>query len=689
MATDYTKSFETHGFDLIGESGDNVYGECPFCENPKFYLNREKGLWDCKHGNCMRKGNLFSFIVQLHEYWLEQTTLADYRRLSKDRQLRVSTLKRYGLAWNGRTGQWMLPIYNEQNAMVQLRHFYLGKPLYNTPGMKSALFGAQEFSKRTSAKRGVWICEGEWDAMALSQTLKRVSVRDIIVAVPGANIWKPQWTPLMANRAVIIAYDADRAGVTGAERVTSELQQSRVQVSMVEWPEEVPSGFDIRDFMSLGGRYVDLMELVRLQPYTRPGSLVDPLAKQGDHFTPENSSSAFLERTGMIGETVTWAETLRGYQKWLHMSADNEKALRIIFAITLSNRIQGDPIWLFLVAPPGGCKTELLLSLHKIDETIIKSTLTAHSLVSGYRMPNDLDPSLIPQLHGRVFILKDFTEVLQMPRSDRDEVYSILRGAYDGTVEKTFGNGITRQYECHFSMIAGVTHHIQADRTASLGERFLLFKMEGDAPETAIYAAMKNSGHENTMREELAEIALKFISHEIPIDNLPEVPDPMLEQLVNLAQFVAHLRGEVSKGYRENILYRPHPEIGTRLAKQLKKLAVCLQLLDGGKEVSKDNYELVERVALDTCRGFELDIFKAVGRSGNKGAVLTEISDKTGIPRTTVREKLEDLVLMGIFWKKKTRQKGPGRPESRYILSSSADFLWRNIKAVRDDERNR
>lgn len=649
--------FIVHGFAPEGETGDQVYGVCPFCGKSKFYIQVSTGQWDCKAGACGRKGNTYSFLTQVWEVARTQTKLAHYKALAKDRGLSVETLRdRAQLAFDGE--RWLLPIYNDKGALVQVRHFTLGQPLFNTKGLSTALFGAQWLAEDAEAE--VWICEGEWDALAMAEMLEAAGEEAVAVAAPGASVWKNEWTALLAERHCHICYDHDKAGGSGQDKLEVALRKVAEDVEAIHWPEDVPEGYDVRDYHNAGGTLEGLREyFLAAQP------LEPPVKKK-------------------VRRHLTLEDTLDRYSEWLCLSPEIEAAIRLAFAVAVSNRVQGDPVWLFLVAPPGGCKTEVLMSLHACPECIVKSTLTPHSLVSGFRTPDGADPSLIPQLNGKVFVLKDFTEVQEMNRVARDEVYSVLRGAYDGLVEKNFGNGIVRQYTVHFSMLAGATHHIQADRHTALGERFLMYRMK-DATRSAtiIRAAMSNVGDEGNMRGKLQEVAAAFLGQDMPVD--ADLDENGLEQIVALAQLSALLRGEVAKDMRrELILYRPQAEVGTRLAKQLKKLAISLQAIaGGGKIVTPDCLKLVRRVALDTASDFDMEITMAVGRAGAQGLTLHQLSEKLRIPKTTLKEKLEDMELLDILrHEKEPNQAGRGAPTFRFLLSKQVQPLWETVEAI-------
>lgn len=98
-------------------------------------------------------------------------------------------------------------------------------------------------------KRGVIVCEGESDAMAMSQALdvyRAAYQQDVdpetglpyedetgsmegsipaVVAVPGAKNFPDGWKGLMSGKVVIICMDADEAGQEGSRRLISLLEE--------------------------------------------------------------------------------------------------------------------------------------------------------------------------------------------------------------------------------------------------------------------------------------------------------------------------------------------------------------------------------------------------------------------------------------------------------------------------------
>jgi len=650
-------TFEAHGFveeEEVGE--DNVRGVCPFCGKSKFYVNQATGQWDCKSGSCGRTGNLLTFLAQVVEFYSDFAEETDWQQLEQNRGLSLAVLQGSGIVWNGT--EWLLPVRTVRGTVQDLRRFRFGDgqpKLLSTKGCNVGLFGAEGLSAEVGM---VYVCEGEWDCLAMREMIAKESNEKTpcaCVGVPGAGTWKDEWSELLRGKRVFLAYDHDKAGHEGMRKVARKLAGVARSVKGIEWPETTPKGFDLRDAYRMETTAQELLELF-----------------QHDHegVGPAVTQEATTCRCG------SFVDLLAYFHKWLAMSEDLEWGLRIICSTVLSVQIPGDPLWVYIVAPPGGTKTELLVTVSQHPQCVIRSTVTAHSLVSGWQIQGGKDPSLLPLLDGKTFILKDFTEIWALPKVARDEIYAIFRGAYDGMVEKTFGNGVHRKYNVHFSMLAGATQQLHADRQASLGERFLKFRMasDGDQADHAVRMALSNVSSENVMRAELAAACASFLNHASARMNSgecesEELPDWFTERLVSLAQLLALLRGEVERDMRsDRLLYMPQHEIGTRVAKQLKKLALALSLLEAGEVDWQLAWKIVRRVALDSCIGFSRTLCGCLQRAG-KGMNAADLAVSTGIPLTTVRAHLEDMELLGALRRQQVVSTTVGRPMFLWELS--------------------
>ena len=351
----------------------------------------------------------------------------------------------------------------------------------------------------------------------------------------------------------------------------------------------------------------------------------------------------------------TFEPVLEIFKKWLIL--DDPEIIKIICATMLANRLQGDPLWLFIIAPPGGSKTEILRSLTG-NFAIAVSTLSEHSLISGLRQgKNAPDPSLIPKLDGKVLIIKDFTSILSMRRESREEILSTLRDAYDGECSKAFGSNVgTVHYKSKFGLIAGVTPII--DRYYSieqqLGERFLKVRLRSYNPDKVVRKSLSNIGQEETMRQELSSAIQSLLLKTLVMQSSIEYEDEIQEQLIALASILALFRSGVSRNpFNNTIDFVPEAEIGTRLVKQLSKIAIGMSILDKHTKVNQDDYQVAKRIALDTLPSKKKAIIDALImlkiKNGNHYFSTQEIGEHSSFPTDSCKRILEDLRILDII----------------------------------------
>jgi len=614
--------FVFHGV-IFHKIGEQSVGNCIWCgKEDHFYVEQQRQLWNCKR--CGRSGNLYGFLRQIHEQWFECTTSDDYERLSRLRRGAAEAwqYEEAGLAWDQDRALWLMPINGFENLRIWREK---GGPLISTKGIPSQMWGLKDIA----ASGPIWVVEGEWDAIAL----KVLNPGGSVVAVPGASVFKKEWMEALSGREVIMAYDADSAGDEGMCEKGDKLRSYTSKVRYIRWPMEVNKGYDISDLIVDCGKeraLEKLLEMVSDSPRTRISARVKMAVDK--------------DVTG-----VTFDDIVDQYSGWLDVSPDLEMALKVVLATILSTQISGDPVWIYIVAPPGGGKTAILYPFRSVSEyCVFRSNLTSRCLVSGWQ--SKTDPSLIPQLDGKTLILKDMTELLSAHPGTQEEVFGTLRGIYDGSLERSYGNQVYRKYESHFSMVAGVTVSIHGHHHASMGERMLKFQLSRTLgeKETIIKRAIDNVGMEENLEEKLAQSISSFLRRKVNIGDLNDKIPPdhwMKGRIVAISQLIAHIRTEVERdGRGDQVMYRPEHEIGTRLAKQLWKLGLCLTEVE--PDINKV-WATVERVAFDTAIGWNLDIIQAMMNHGNGQMSRGELVKASNLPRSNVNRRLEDMLLTG------------------------------------------
>jgi len=517
-----------------------------------------------------------------------------------------------------------------------------------------------------------------------------------VLAVPGAGTFKTKWAQLLAKRRVWVLYDNDEAGDRGALRVYKSLHSMAKELKFVHWPQSRPEGWDVRDHC----RAAFDESNSRKAWNTLTGLL---------HDEPRNLpvSTQVVSATGMLEvpdftvlppkDRPSFSRVVATFRKYLQWDPEMHNGLILTLAVCVSQQLPGPPTWLWLGGAAASGKTALLTSTQKSDRVVFRSTLHPKSLVSGFNSGGS-DPSLLAEMNGRTLVLKDATEILAQHDLAVQETMAVLRGAFDGHVSRNYGNAVHREYVgLRFTILAGVTHALDAYSTASLGERFLRYRIKVPPKVIAdrIRAAIRLTSHENEMEQDTQDVVQRFLAFNV--GELPRMPTWVEDRIVPLSQLVGILRATVQRNRgTDEITYKPEPEHGTRVAKQLAKLAYSIAIVKGEEVVSTETYQLLERVALDTANPFHVDIVRAAYAMEGE-ATSRELEAETGIPLSTLRRRIDDLSVLKVLKiksltidealhyysrvKRDPRGRGPATlakitpPLSRLIQESK---LWRN-----------
>jgi hypothetical protein len=669
---DKTKVFPSHGIEFISMSGDDQRADCPFCGKHAALHVSPDSRWICSSDPivCGRRGNWITFLEAWHEHCFEMTSKDHYRELEVQRGLPQKVLRRAGCAWNPLIARWIVPVRNHHGSIVDLQRWCRDRKPVGTSACESGLWG-MEALVNAPPEFVVDICEGFWDAMAMDYMNRSLHRKSIAVALPGAHVFKKEWLPHFQRRKVFWWFDHD---VTGREWSWKHGQKFPNQSRYCVWPEEFPEKYDVRDFLTTTLREGRSMRQAwnTLQKFLRKVHPVEAARKR-------SQKEARQERRARRTRTLQFREVLQVYRSTYRMTGDMEQALRVLCATVLSNQIPGDPFWLYLVGPPGCGKTLLLNSFHQVEGVIVQNRIHAASLVSGWQ-GSGKDPSLLPRFIGNCVFFPDWTEMLQQPDWKKKDAYGVLRGAFDGFTFRHFGNDLERIYVGTFTLVASVTDAIHSVQDAILGERMMKFQMRSLPRRSMedLLRAVALSAHQGSERTEGAQKVLaEFLDQDIGEVNPREVfPDWALRKLIALAQLIAQLRYNVEwqeRGYERLLGYAPRAEIGTRIIRQLSKLAMGLALVRGRKQITFEDYRILERIAFDTSIQFHADVVAHLAEK-QKGCGEEEICNELRIPRTTLRRRMTDLEVLGVLSTSKRTVRG--KPTVIRKLSNKLRRLW-------------
>jgi hypothetical protein len=338
-------------------------------------------------------------------------------------------------------------------------------------------------------------------------------------------------------------------------------------------------------------------------------------------------------------------ETIKAvYKKHLNFSEDDLAAVEVVFVSLISLSIKGfvDPLWFYIVGPPGGAKTEIVSPLRYLtDQCLLLSGMTENSFMSGYSDDEGEDPSLIKKLDGKLLVIKDLTALISENPITVKKVWGQLRDAYDGFCSKASGKEGLRTYASTFAVIACVTNQIDDynEQNQQLGERFLTIRMHRhtallDARLSYLAHIRKSIPTKSIWRNEItaAVIAGYNAVRERMTKNpkgLPVVTEEVGAIIDCIADCIGLLRTSTIRGSATT------PEIPSRLVTQFTMAASIHAISDERDYITESDLSFIRRIALDTLSEIRRRIVQFLYTSyitskGRAGMTIAQL--KQGLP---------------------------------------------------------
>lgn len=688
MSKDKLELYAFFGLTVREELTTQYKCDCPFCgKENHFFVNRENGLWDCKAGHCGLEGNHITFLQELYNVAEKQTKESSLRLLAKNKTIPYATLKRYGVVKWGDI--YLIPIYGSTGNICNFRYYRIGQKVKGPPILGTFPLNLY---KTKGNKKQIIICGGEWDTMSLDFLLRQNNDDAIPVGLPGEKVFKKEWIQYFHNRDVIIALDHDYTGNgikgvngKGKEKLIINLSPFVNSLHYVNWPDTLKEGYDLKDHITEGILDVPKQDL---------GTFLQKRYELLNEYTEEiNTKTTIKPSTAVVvrdrnNPFPKFERVIDEYSKYLKINDNTVNAIKIALAVGLSTQIPGpDPAWVYLEGPPGCGKSTIIESMKDATSCLFQSTLRKTALISGWNNDPENDPSIIPQLNGRCLALKDMTELLKKHPIERDEVFAVLRGAFDGYCEIIYATGLKRYYESSFAIIAGVTKEIRAYSTASMGERFLRFSMNhgetnakelNDIASSAMDAAL--FGGENRLA--VRSIVKQVLDYDLALsaENLREILgndwDSWKQKIIALANIIASLRTVVSRHEKGRLQYEPiyqqETESPARVSVQLQRIFLCLAILNG-KIISEADYALLQNITRDSVDLFTYKIVETLYNL-NKPITYQELAKHTKLSATQITAYCDDLCCLNLLQKK---QKASGESKLiQYELSPTLKSNW-------------
>lgn len=394
--------------------------------------------------------------------------------------------------------------------------------------------------------------------------------------------------------------------------------------------------------------------------------------------SPPDTSGTPSEPT--VPETSrTLSEVEDIFRGWLHLP--DLRPVRTLFGTIAANRLEGDPVWLLLIGPPGSGKTELLQAATTLDSVHPTATLTEAALLSGTSQrerAKEAKGGLLREIGDRgTIVCKDFGSVLSMHRDARAQVLAALREVYDGSWTRSVGTdgGQSLHWEGKVGLLGGATQSIDRHHSvmASMGERFTLSRMPRVDAEKQAGKALDHASRGKAMRRELSAAVRSLFASELPVPRA--LSEAERGHLIALAILAVHSRSAVERdGYKREVELVPDAEAPARLVVVLDRLLAGLDVIGVERAAA---WKVVRETALDSIPSLRRRVLVHLSAISEPTGT-TEIAETLDYPTQTARRALEDLALHGITQR---LSQGKGKADL-WRLSDRATALYAKALGV-------
>ena len=319
-------------------------------------------------------------------------------------------------------------------------------------------------------------------------------------------------------------------------------------------------------------------------------------------------------------------------------------------AAAATRKLKGEPCWVLNVAPPSSGKTEGVRLLDDIADARLDE-VTAAGLLSWTKGKQPRRTGILTRIPDEALVtFGDLSSLLATSdRGGRDQVFGLLRKAYDGHVVRDIAPPTPDgrlEWTGRLTVIACVTGIIDryAAHADQLGPRWLQVRIPERSTESKRKAAKQARRKELDEHRQRARENVANLLNALP-DKLPDLPDTTWDDIEDAALVAAWGRGAVPRnGYgKREIEGVPVVEEPMRLVQQLGALARGVSALGLPDEAVS---AIIRRVALDSmpeARHAVLQVL-ATGELLSTSACARQAK----LHRHVARMALEDLAAIGV-----------------------------------------
>lgn len=371
---------------------------------------------------------------------------------------------------------------------------------------------------------------------------------------------------------------------------------------------------------------------------------------------------------------MSFEEVIELYKKTFYI--EDISPLAIIASIIISYRLKTPPVWLYLIGPSSGGKSQYIEAFSSIPFVTQVSDLTTNTFLSG--MINSREETSLLRRLGPEFVItmKDFTTILSKSDETQEAIIAQMREIYDGYISKYTGNGKLIEWggdgkegrpkgKATFIMAATEAIFVAQDKFADMGTRAINYVLVPQDRKKTCKRAMQNHNGLSYQVQKIQEAMNQFITEKVqamPYE-LPGIEEELEDEIIEIADFATICRSVVKRDYKGAKSLALSAEYPMRMAHQLLALTKGFIYLYDGK-LPDYLRKATFKVALDSIpkqRRLILEVLAKYNKVNKSG-----IADYINYSPERTEEWLEDLNMFGIVQRVKGGHKQYWRLKAEY-----------------------
>ncbi len=329
----------------------------------------------------------------------------------------------------------------------------------------------------------------------------------------------------------------------------------------------------------------------------------------------------------------------------------------VSIASIIATRLKlGNPIWLIVIGPSSGGKSQILrpLSLtdtkymHRIDD------LTENTFLSASNQKGQV--SLLNRIGKEgIMVISDLTVLFSKSPEVRATILSQFRMIYDGEMIKHSGNNDKPiSWKGSLGVLAGSTPSIYRsfEDVADMGERFIYWRMKDYDAEKATRLSMSRKIYGKELDDKLADLYNEYIKEVLVSGNTDIVLDDVVkERILKISLFSERVRTTAHMDWRgENINRIPISAMPMRVALQLTAIAKGLAVMRGPEGLTERDYSIIDWCGYSLANEEKRACLRFLATAEfNVFANTTIVADKIGLDTSVTRNILQNLAAVGVL----------------------------------------